>query len=198
VGEVSRVRVDTESKEDKDASVSGITDDMRAQMQEINANLGHARRCSSSTRFFAHDGEEVVEIERPSIVKNHSMFPYYSSQMGVQDLADIPKVVQQLKSEGLFPEFDDQGRIKIESTKHCDAVAKALEMKTGRDGYGHLDQYGNFQNSGRRRADEIAEGRSKVQRAIRELNEMPEEMPAHAVRDALAEYDIGPTEDNTG
>ncbi len=174
-----------------------ITDDMREQMQAINANLGHTRKHSSSTRFFTHNGEEVVEIERPNTIMHHSMFPYRSTSMAV-DPSEVPEVKERLRKEGLFTEFDDAGRPIIESAKQHDALAKAMGMKTGRDGCGHLDEHGRFQNTGRRRADEIAEGRGKVQKAIRELNEMPEEMPADAVTDALGEYDIFPNEDNTG
>jgi len=177
--------------------MTDITDDMRAQMQAINANLGHTRRHSSSTRFFAHDGEEVVEIERPNAVVNHSMFPYRSTAMAVEP-HEVPAVKERLRKQGLFTEFDSQGRPLVESTKQQDALAKALGMKTGRDGYGHLDEHGNFQNSGRRRADEIAEGRGRVRRAIETLEDMPDEVPIQAVDSVLDQYDIVPTKENTG
>ena len=177
--------------------MTGITDDMRIQMQAINANLGHTRRCSSSTRHFVHNGEEVVETDRPNVIANHSMFPYKSTAMAV-DPSEVPAVKEQLKKQGLFTEFDSAGRPVIESAKQQADLAKALGMKTGRDGYGHVDEHGNFQNSGRRRADEMAEGRGRVRRAIQELEAMPEEVPAGAVADVLGEYDIVPTEENTG
>lgn len=177
--------------------MSGITDDMRAKMQAINANLGHTRRHSSSSRFFAHNGEQVVEIEKPSAVVSRSMFPYKSSAMAV-DPSEISAVKEHLRKQGLFTEFDSAGRPIIESAKQQSDLAKAMGMKTGRDGYGHLDEYGRFQNTGRRRADEIAEGRKRVRKAIETLEDMPEEAPASAVDAVLEEYDIGPTEENTG
>jgi len=177
--------------------VSGITEDMRAQMQAINGNLGHTRRCSSSTRHFHHNGDEVVEIERPNVIANHSMFPYTSSSMAVHP-SEVATVKEQLRKQGLFTEFDSEGRPLIESAKQQSDLAKAMGMKTGRDGYGHVDEHGKFQNSGRRRADEMKEGRAKVRRAIDELESMPEEVPAHAVANVLDEYDIRPTKENTG
>jgi hypothetical protein len=177
--------------------MTGITDDMRAKMQSINANLSHTRRCSSATRHFVYNGKEVVEVDRAPIAANHSMFPYKSSAMAV-DPSEVPAVVKQLRKQGLFTEFDSAGRPIIESAKQQAALATALGLKTGRDGYGHLDEYGKFQNSGRRRADEIAQGRGRVRRAIQELKTMPEEMPADAVVNALREYDIIPSEENTG
>lgn len=177
--------------------MSGITEDMRSQMQAINANLGHIRKHSSSTRFFKHNGREVVEIERPGVVHNHSMFPYFSTQMAC-DPEDIQMVREMLKKEGLYVDFDGEGRPEVTSTKQQDALAKALKMKTGRDGYGHLDEHGRFQNSGRRRADEMKEGRARVRRVIQELEKMPEEVPASVVDAVFDEYDIRPTEENTG
>ena len=174
-----------------------ITDDMRAQMQAINSNLGHIRRHSSSTRFFTHNGKEVVEVERPNAIVNHSMFPYRSSAMAVHP-SEVPAVKEQLRKQGLFTEFDNEGRPIIESAKQQSDLAKALGMKTGRDGYGHVDEHGKFHNSGRRRADEVAEGRGRVKKAIAELEQMPEEVPISAVDAVLAEYDIAPNEDNTG
>lgn len=174
-----------------------ITDDMRAQMQAINANLGHTRRYSSATRIFVYNGKEVVEVERPNAVVKHSMFPYKSTAMAV-DPSEVPAVQEHLRKQGLFTEFDSAGRAIITSAKQQAALATAMGMKTGRDGYGHTDEYGNFQNSGRRRADEIAEGRGRVRRAIQKLEAMPEEAPAGSVMDVLREYDIAPNEDNTG
>ena len=75
---------------------------------------------------------------------------------------EVPAVREQLRKEGLFVEFDSKGRPKISSTKQHSALAKAMGLKTGRDGFGHTDEHGNFQNSGRRRNDEIQAGRSKV------------------------------------
>ena len=125
------------------------------------------------------------------------MFPYKSTSMAV-DPSEVPEVQEQLRKEGVLVEFDREGRPEVTSTKQHDALAKAMGMKTGRDGYGHTDEFGNFQNSGRRRNDEIQEGRGRVQRAIKELKSMPEEVPAHVVTDVLDRYDIGPTEENTG
>ena len=77
-------------------------------------------------------------------------------------------------------------------------LAKALGMKTGRDGYGHTDEYGRFHNSGRRRTEETSAGRKKVRQAIEKLNTMPEECPPDAVAAVLREYDITPNDANTG
>jgi hypothetical protein len=71
-------------------------------------------------------------------------------------------------------------------------------MKTGRDGCGHVDEHGQFQNSGRRRNEQIQEGRGKVRRAIKELEAMPEDVPTGVVDAVLEEYDIVPNEGNTG
>ena len=174
-----------------------LTDEMRAEMRAINAGLSHTRVNSSGTRHFQHDGERVVEVQRPVAVIGRSMFPYKSSAMAVPP-DEVPEVQEQLRSKGLLVEFDEQGRPEITSTKQQDALAKAMGMKTGRDGYGHVDEHGNFQNSGRRRADEVAEGRGRVQRAIKELEAMPEEVPRGTVDRVLDEYDIVPNEENTG
>jgi len=113
---------------------------------------------------------------------------------------DVPRVTEQLRREGVFVEFDRAGRPIITSANQHSALAKTetMGMKTGRDGYGHTDQYGRFQNSGRRRADEMATGRTKVQKARDKLNAMPEESPPDAVVDVLREYDIVPNDENTG
>ncbi len=166
-----------------------ITDDMRAKMQAINANLSHTRAKKPGARYYRHDGEKVVEHERPSAVTGHSMFPYKSTSMAV-DPSEVPEVQERLRRQGLFTEFDTEGRPVITSTKQHSDLAKALGMKTGRDGFGHTDQFGNFQNSGRRRNDEVQEGRGRVRRAIQELEAMPEEVPAYKVNDVLDEYDI--------
>lgn len=125
------------------------------------------------------------------------MFPYKSTAMAIEP-NEVPEVQERLRREGVFVEFDREGRPEITSTKQHDALAKALGMKTGRDGFGHTDDLGRFQNSGRRRNDEIQAGRKKVRGAIDRLNSMPEEVPAHAVVDVLNEYDIFPNEENTG
>ena len=174
--------------------MSGLTDEMRAEMQAINANMNHTRTRPSGMKVL-RDGE-WVEPEG-SVVRYHSMFPYKSTAMAI-DPSEVPEVHERLRKEGLFVEFDREGRPEITSTKQHDALAKAMGMKTGRDGFGHTDELGNFQNSGRRRNDEIQEGRSKVRRAIKELKSMPEDAPAHVVAGVLDQYDIGPTEENTG
>jgi hypothetical protein len=112
--------------------------------------------------------------------------------------SEVPEVQAMLRKQGVLAEFDEQGRPEITSAKQHDALAKAMGMKTGRDGYGHTDQYGRFQNSGRRRNDEVQAGRGKVRKAIQKLESMPEEAPVDAVMNTLNEYDITPTEDNTG
>ena len=103
-----------------------------------------------------------------------------------------------MRKQGLFTEFDSEGRPIITSTKQQGELAKALGMKTGRDGYGHTNENGNFEHSGRRRNDEIQEGRGKVRKAIKELTSMPEDVPVNVVDNVLDEYDIRPTEENTG
>lgn len=171
-----------------------LTDEQRDFMQKVQGNLSQTRVRPAGTKVL-RDGK-WVEPEGPK-VRNHSMFPYKSSSMAV-DPSEVPEVHERLRKEGLCVEFDREGRPEITSTKQHDALAKAMGMKTGRDGYGHIDEHDNFQNSGRRRNDEIQEGRGRIRRVIQELESMPEEMPAGAVMDALGEYDIGPTEENTG
>lgn len=177
--------------------MSGITDEMRAEMQAITANLSHRRVKKSGARYLRHDGEKVVEVDRPNAIVGHSMFPFPSVQMACEP-EDIPVVKERLRKKGLFVDFDEQGCPEITSTKQQGELAKALGMKTGRDGFGHTDEHGNFQHSGRRRNDEVQEGRSKVRRAIRELEAMPEEVPVGAVDRVLDEYDIVPNKENTG
>jgi hypothetical protein len=177
--------------------MSGLTDEMRRTMTAINANIGHTRAKKSGARYFRHDGERVVESDRPNVIVSHSMFPYRSVAMAVNP-EDIPGVQEQLRRKGVLVDFDEQGRPEITSAKQQSDLAKALGMKTGRDGYGHTDEQGNFHNSGRRRADEIAEGRGRVRKAIEELETMPEDAPAGAVAGVLDEYDIFPNEENTG
>jgi hypothetical protein len=171
-----------------------LTDEQCKFMQEVSSNISHVRTRPSGTKVL-RNGEWV----EPSgaMVRNRSMFPYKSTAMAV-DPSEVPEVQERLRKEGLFVEFDREGRPEITSTKQHSALAKALGMKTGRDGFGHTDEFGNFQNSGRRRNDEVQEGRGKVRRAIAELESMPEEAPAHAVAGVLDEYDIRPTEENTG
>ena len=173
-----------------------ITDEMRAEMRAIQANLGHTRARNSGAKYFRHDGDKVVETERPNAIVGHSMFPYKSTSMAV-DSSEVQEVQERLRKEGLFVEFDSEGRPEITSTKQHAALAKAMGMKTGRDGFGHTDEHGKFQNSGRRRADEVAEGRGRVQRVIRELEAMPEEVPIGVVDRVLDEYNIFPNEDNS-
>ena len=168
-------------------------------VRAVQANLSHTRTKKNGAQYFRYDKEkgEVVEIDRPNVIIGHSMFPYRSSAMAVEP-DEVPAVAEMLRKQGLFTEFDSDGRPIIHSAKQQSELAKAMGMKTGRDGYGHTDEDGKFQNSGRRRADEIEEGRSKVRRAIKDLNEMPEEVPTHCVDDVLDKYDIRPTEENTG
>lgn len=174
--------------------MSGLTDEMRTEMRAINANIGHARAYSSRTKVL-RKGKWV----KPggASVRRHSMFPYKSTSMAV-DPGEVPEVQERLRKEGLFVEFDREGRPEITSTKQHSALAKAMGMKTGRDGFGHTDEFGNFQNSGRRRNDEVQAGRNRVRGAIRELELMPEEVPIGAVDGVLDKYDIRPTEENTG
>jgi hypothetical protein len=171
-----------------------LTDEQRATMKAIDSRLSHVRTRSAGTKVL-RDGK-WVQPQGPA-VRNRSMFPYKSTSMAV-DPSEVPEVQERLRKEGLFVEFDREGRPEITSTKQHDALAKAMGMKTGRDGYGHVDDFGRFQNSGRRRNDEIQEGRGRVRRAIAELEAMPEEMPVGAVESVLNEYDILPTEENTG
>ena len=177
--------------------MSGLTDGMRAIMSKINANINHTRARKSCAKYFRFDGENVVEADRPTAIVSHSMVPFKSTSMAV-DPSEVPEVQERLRKQGLFVEFDREGRPEITSTKQHGELAKALGMKTGRDGYGHLDEFGNFQNSGRRRSEEIQQGRAKVRKAIREFESMPEDVPTSALAKALDDYDIFPTEENTG
>ena len=136
-----------------------LTDEARAEMAAITANLSHVRVSSSATRRFRVEEGQVVEVDRPAVVRAASMFPYRSTAMCV-DPEDVPQVTEQLRRQGVFVDFDRTGRPIITSSAQQSNLAKAMGMKTGRDGYGHTDQYGRFQNSGRRRAEEIATGRA--------------------------------------
>jgi hypothetical protein len=171
-----------------------LTDEQREFMRDVNGHLSHVRVRPAGTKVLK--AKKWVEPEGP-VVWNHSMFPFKSTSMAV-DPSEVPEVQERLRKEGLFVEFDREGRPEITSTKQHADLAKAMGMRTGRDGYGHVDEFGRFQNSGRRRNDEVQAGRSKVQGAIRELNAMPEEVSVGAVESVLNQYDIRPTEDNTG
>jgi hypothetical protein len=172
-------------------------------MQAINAKLSHTRLKKTGARYFRYDSVagETVEVNRPSTIVGHSMFPYKSTAMACEPW-QIPHVKGLLKREAegpaKFTEFDEQGRPIITSAAQQDDLAKALGMKTGRDGYGHMDENGKFQNSGRRRTDEMNAGRARVRRVIKELEQMPDDVPAGAVNSVMNEYDIRPTEENTG
>ncbi len=176
-----------------------LTDEARAEMAAITAGISHVRVSSSTTRRLRYDADKghVVEVDRPAVVLARSMFPYKSTAMCV-DPEDVPQVAERLRRQGVLVDFDRAGRPIIESAKQQSDLAKAMGMKTGRDGYGHTDQYGRFQNSGRRRGDEIAEGRARVRKARETLGAMPEESPPDAVIDALREYHIVPSDENTG
>lgn len=171
-----------------------ISDEQREFMQNVNAGLSSTRTYSSGTKVY-RDGEWGEP--QGSSMRNHSMFPYKSTAMAV-DPGEVPETQERLRREGLFVEFDREGRPEITSTKQQAALATAMGMRTGRDGYGHTDEFGNFQNSGRRRNDEVQAGRNRVRGAIKELNSMPEEVPAHIADGVLDKYNIRPTEDNTG
>ena len=174
--------------------LADLTDEQREFMQDVTGNLSHVRTRPAGIKVL-RDGQWVEPTGRE--IRTRSMFPYRSTAMAV-DPGEVPEVAERLCKEGLCVEFDREGRPEITSAKQHAALAKAMGMKTGRDGYGHTDQYGNFQNSGRRRNDEVQSGRSKVRAAIRHLEAMPENVPEGAVLDALGEYDIRPTNDNTG
>lgn len=174
-----------------------LTAEQRDEMSQITAGVSHVRMRSSATKTFRHSGSEVVEVDRPDVVRTRSMFPYNSTAMCV-DPSEVPEVSERLRNEGLFVEFDRSGKPKIESAKQQSDLAKAFGMKTGRDGYGHTDELGQFHNSGRRRAEECGAGRAKVRKAIETLQQMPESAPPSAVANVLNEYDIAPTDENTG
>ena len=171
-----------------------MTDEQRAFMHDVDAHVGHVRVRPAGTKVL-RDGK-WSEPGGPAI-RNRSMFPYKSTSMAVAP-NEVEQVQEDLRRKGLFVDFDRAGRPEITSTKQHGAVAKAMGMKTGRDGYGHTDEHGNFQNTGRRRNDEVQEGRGRVRRAIQELEAMPDDVPVGAVQGVLDEYDISPTEENTG
>jgi hypothetical protein len=176
-----------------------ITDDMRTQIQAINANLSHTRVKKAGARYFRYDSGQgkTVEVDKPNTIVGHSMFPYASTAMAV-DPSEVGDVQKRLRKKGLLTEFDKEGRPIITSTKQHDALAKAFDMKTGRDGYGHVDEHGQFQNSGRRRTDEMQAGRARIRQAKGELERMPDDIHPGAVDALMREYDIRPSEDNTG
>lgn len=177
--------------------MSAFTPKMRAEMSAINAGISHSRRGPAGAKYLRYVDGKSVWSEDPSPVRKHSMFPYASTAMCV-DPEDVPEVSERLRKQGVLVEFDRTGRPIVESAKQQSDLAKALGMKTGRDGYGHTDEFGRFHNSGRRRATEVASGRAKVRGAIEKLNAMPEECPVDAVTNVLREYDIVPNDSNTG
>ena len=177
--------------------MNGLTDEMRAEMQAINANINHTRATKLGARYIRYNGERVVESDRPEGIVGRSMFPYKSTQMAV-DPGEVPAVQERLRKEGVFVEFDEEGRPEITSTKQCGKVAEAMGMKTGRDGFGHINEAGQFESTGRKRNDEVQAHREKVRRCKAELESMPEEVHVGAVDSVLDKYDIRPTEENTG
>ncbi len=181
--------------------MSGLTDKMRTEMRAINAGISHTRRGPATAKYLHSVKGELVWEEDSAPVREGNLFPFPSVQMATEP-EDVPAVKERLRkgAEGpaKYTEFDREGRPIITSTKQHDDLAKTLEMKTGRDGFGHTDEFGNFQTSGRQRNDEIQEGRGRVRRAIKELKSMPEEVPEHVVSGVLDQYDIRPTEENTG
>ena len=177
--------------------MSVMTEEMWETARAIQGNLSHARRSSAATKHLKYvDGKPTWEEDRNPVIRR-SMFPFYSNSMAV-DPAEVPEVQERLRKEGVLVEFDREGRPEITSTKQHARLATALGMKTGRDGYGHTDEMGRFHNSGRRRTEEMQQGRGRVRRAIDKLESMPETVPAHFVEDVLNEYDIHPNEENTG
>ena len=174
-----------------------LTESQRAEERAISEGILHTRLGPAGAKYLRFVDGKAVWSEDPSPVRQQSMFPYNSTAMSV-DPEEVPEVTEQLRRKGIFVEFDSAGCPIITSTQQQSDLAKAMGMKTGRDGYGHTDQYGRFQNSGRRRAGEVASGRAKVRGAINKLNAMPEDSPPDAVTAVLREYDIVPNEANTG
>ena len=144
-----------------------------------------------SRTIFRYDKrkKKLIKGRPPPNRANVSMFPYPSTQMAV-DPSEVPEVQERLRKEGVFVQFDTQGRPEITSTRQHSALATALGMKTGRDGFGHTDEHGNFQNSGRRRTAEMQEGRGNVRAAIHELKSMPGNAPPDAVMGVLKKHNI--------
>lgn len=177
--------------------MSGITDQMREEMTAITAGISHTRRGPATAKYLRYMNGKAEWSDDPAPVRRHSMFPYRSTAMCI-DPEDVPGVSEMLRKQGVFVEFDRAGRPIIESAKQQSDLAKALGMKTGRDGYGHTDEFGRFHNSGRRRAEETASGRKKVRQAIDKLNTMPDDTPVAYVDAVLREYDITPNDANTG
>ena len=166
--------------------IDDLTDEQREAIRAVDSNRGHVRTRPARTKVLR--GGKWVESQG-SAVRNRSMFPFKSTSMAV-DPSEVPEVQERLRKEGLFVEFDREGRPEITSTKQHSTLAKALGMKTGRDGFGHTDEFGNFQNSGRRRNDEIQEGRGRIRRAIKELKSMPADASSNAVESVLAKCNI--------
>lgn len=174
-----------------------LTDSQRQEMDAVVAGMNHKRTRRSNAKYFRVENGEVVEKDRPDAIVSVSMYPYYSTCMAVEP-SEVEQTQEYLRKQGVFADFDETGRPIVTSTKQHAALATALGMKTGRDGYGHVDEHGQFQNSGRRRNDEVQAGRARVRGARRELEAMPDDVPAHIVQGVLDEYDIAPREDNTG
>jgi hypothetical protein len=53
-------------------------------MSAIQANLSSVRVKKTGAKYLRHNGEKVVEVERPSTIVNNSMFPYKSVQMACE------------------------------------------------------------------------------------------------------------------
>jgi len=171
-------------------------------VKSIHLHSNHQRSGSAATRRLRYDRKRkcTVEVEGSTVTHGRPMFPYKSPSMAANP-EDVPAIRERLKRCGgaaRFTEFDEHGQPIITSAKQHADLAKALGMKTGRDGYGHTDEMGNFHNSGRRRNDEVQAGRAKVRKAINELEAMPDDVSPATVANVLNQYDISPTEENTG
>ncbi len=173
-----------------------LTDDMRQKIAAINANMTHSRRGKSCAKYLRYRGGAVVVEDSPAGVTPHSMFPYYSSAMAV-DPSEVEAVNGMLRSQGVFAEFDAEGRPRVDSARQHRTLAKAMGLYNGRDGFGHQDEQGKHQSSGRRAGEERAAGRAKIKQLRGKLDSMPDNATESSVRAVLGEYDIFPTSENT-
>jgi hypothetical protein len=159
-------------------------------MRSIEGNLNHARISSAGTKYMRVVDGELREFEKPAIAECKPLFPYHSDVFPTVDIEDRQKVKDDFALRGIFVDFDEEGRFEVTSSEQHSKIATELGMKTGRDGYGHVDDEGNFHNSGRRKHEEDAVKKAQTQAAMDELNQMPIGASDSAIDGVLEKHGI--------
>jgi hypothetical protein len=150
--------------------------------------------------FLTHpDGRTLIrvrkhKVEKAKVTKSHPSVPlpsYFSDAFPVVPPGTEQAVKEDLARQGVYTDIDSQGRLQVTSAQQHGKLATALGMKTGRDGYGHTDDDGTFQTSGRRLHGESQEGKSRVSMARAELESMSDDVPEGAVEQVMAKHGLG-------